>query len=172
MLPKGSAVTFSFPDSFSLQTLVQGGLSGLILAWANEHRPAAIIDLATLTGACVIALGEEIAGLWSNSDLLADGLLGGARLGGESLWRMPLQASYKGGLKSTLADLKNTGPRPGGSITAALFLQDFVEKGIPWAHIDIAGTVWGDKDKGQNPAGATGFGVATLVNWIVDGAPA
>lgn len=142
------------------------------LVYASKLEPDAIVDLATLTGACVIALGEEIAGLWTNSDLLADGLLSGARLGGESLWRMPLQASYKSGLKSTLADLKNTGPRPGGSITAALFLQDFVAKGIPWAHLDIAGTVWGDKDKGQNPAGATGFGVATLVNWITDGAAA
>ena len=142
------------------------------LVYASKLEPDAIVDLATLTGACVIALGEEIAGLWSNSDLLADELLSGARLGGESLWRMPLQASYKGGLKSTLADLKNTGPRPGGSITAALFLQDFVAKGIPWAHIDIAGTVWSDKERGQNPAGATGFGVSTLVNWIVGGAAA
>jgi leucyl aminopeptidase len=142
------------------------------LVYASKLEPDAIVDLATLTGACVIALGEEIAGLWSNSDLLADALLGGALLGGESLWRMPLQASYKRGLKSTLADLKNTGPRPGGSITAALFLRDFVAEGIAWAHIDIAGTVWSDKERGQNPAGATGFGVATLVNWIVGGAPA
>jgi leucyl aminopeptidase len=142
------------------------------LVYASRLEPDAIVDLATLTGACVIALGEEIAGLWSNSDLLADGLLSGARIGGENLWRMPLQASYKSGLKSTLADLKNTGPRPGGSISAALFLQDFVSQGIPWAHLDIAGTVWSDKGRGQNPAGATGFGVATLVHWIVSGAPA
>ncbi|MFM7086930.1 MAG: leucyl aminopeptidase [Cyanobium sp.] len=142
------------------------------LVYASKLEPDAIVDLATLTGACVIALGEEIAGLWSSSDLLADSLQGSARMGGETLWRMPLQASYKSGLKSKLADLKNTGPRPGGSITAALFLQDFVAKGIPWAHIDIAGTVWNDKDRGQNPSGATGFGVQTLVNWIVSGAPA
>jgi len=142
------------------------------LVYASKLEPDAIVDLATLTGACVIALGEEIAGLWSNSDLLADGLLSAARCGGEDLWRMPLQSSYKAGLKSKLADLKNTGPRPGGSITAALFLQDFVSSGIPWAHIDIAGTVWSEKDRGQQPAGATGFGVATLVNWIIGGAPA
>jgi leucyl aminopeptidase len=142
------------------------------LVYASKLEPDAIVDLATLTGACVIALGEEIAGLWSNSDLLADGLLSGARSGGEALWRMPLQSSYKAGLKSKLADLKNTGPRPGGSITAALFLQDFVSSSIPWAHIDIAGTVWSEKDRGQQPAGATGFGVATLVNWIIGGAPA
>ena len=142
------------------------------LVYACQLKPDAIVDLATLTGACVIALGEEIAGLWSTSDVLADGLLSGARMGGEALWRMPLQASYRSGLKSTLADMKNTGPRPGGSITAALFLQDFVTQGIPWAHLDIAGTVWSEKARGQDPAGATGFGVQTLVNWISGGAPA
>jgi leucyl aminopeptidase len=142
------------------------------LVYACQLKPDAIVDLATLTGACVIALGEEIAGLWSTSDVLADGLLSGARMGGEALWRMPLQASYRSGLKSTLADMKNTGPRPGGSITAALFLQDFVTQGIPWAHLDIAGTVWSEKARGQDPAGATGFGVQTLVNWITGGAPA
>ncbi len=142
------------------------------LVYASRLEPDAIVDLATLTGACVIALGEEIAGLWTTSDLLADGLLSGAVAGGEALWRMPLRDSYREGLKSTLADLKNTGPRPGGSITAALFLRDFVGENIPWAHIDIAGTVWSDKARGQDPAGATGFGVHTLVNWICDGAPA
>jgi leucyl aminopeptidase len=85
---------------------------------------------------------------------------------------MPLRKSYKAGLKSPVADLKNTGPRPGGSITAALFLQDFVSHGLPWAHLDIAGTVWSDKGRGADPAGATGFGVRTLVNWICSGAPA
>ncbi|MFM7436947.1 MAG: leucyl aminopeptidase, partial [Vulcanococcus sp.] len=91
---------------------------------------------------------------------------------GEALWRMPLRASYKAGLKSHIADLKNTGPRPGGSITAALFLQDFVEPSVPWAHLDIAGTVWSDKGRGLDPAGATGFGVRTLVNWVRSGGPA
>jgi leucyl aminopeptidase len=85
---------------------------------------------------------------------------------------MPLRSSYKAGLKSQLADLKNTGPRPGGSITAALFLKDFVSEQVPWAHIDIAGTVWKDKGLGEDPAGATGFGVRTLVHWICAGAPA
>jgi len=122
--------------------------------------------LATLTGACVIALGEEIAGLWSEHDALADSLRQAAEQAGEGLWRMPMPASYREGLKSTLADLKNTGPRPGGSITAALFLKEFVEGGIPWAHMDIAGTVWSDKGRGLDPAGATGYGVRTLVHWI------
>jgi len=142
------------------------------LVYASGLQPDAIVDLATLTGACVIALGEEIAGLWSPSDALAEALLQASEQGGENLWRMPLRASYRDGLKSGLADMKNTGPRPGGSITAALFLQDFVAKEIPWAHLDIAGTVWSDKGRGQDPAGATGFGVRTLVNWVRAGGPA
>ena len=142
------------------------------LVYASKLEPDAIVDLATLTGACVIALGEEIAGLWSPSDALAEALLQASEQGGEHLWRMPLRASYREGLKSGLADMKNTGPRPGGSITAALFLQDFVAKSIPWAHLDIAGTVWSDKGRGLDPAGATGFGVRTLVNWVRAGGPA
>ncbi len=136
------------------------------LVYACNQKPDAIVDLATLTGACVIALGDEIAGLWSNNDLLAKDLIASANTTGEGLWRMPLPASYKEGLKSLLADLKNTGPRAGGSITAALFLKEFVDEDIPWAHIDIAGTVWSDKGKGVDPAGATGYGVRTLINWI------
>jgi leucyl aminopeptidase len=142
------------------------------LVYAAKLEPDAIVDLATLTGACVIALGEEIAGLWSSSDGLADGLLSAALEGGESLWRMPLRSSYRDGLKSQLADLKNTGPRPAGSITAALFLREFVPADLPWAHIDIAGTVWSEKGRGGDPAGATGFGVRTLVHWVCAGAPA
>ena len=142
------------------------------LVYASKLEPDALVDLATLTGACVIALGEEIAGLWSPSDGLAEALLAAGERSGEALWRMPLRASYKDGLKSGVADLKNTGPRPGGSITAALFLRDFVGKDIPWAHLDIAGTVWSDKGRGLDPAGATGFGVRTLVNWVLQGGPA
>jgi leucyl aminopeptidase len=141
------------------------------LVYACGLEPDAVVDLATLTGACVIALGEEMAGLWSCSDGLAAALCRAGEASGEDLWRMPLRASYKAGLKSPVADLKNTGPRPGGSITAALFLQDFVTAGLPWAHLDIAGTVWRDKPRGEDPAGATGFGVRTLVNWIAAGAP-
>jgi leucyl aminopeptidase len=142
------------------------------LVYACKLEPDAVVDLATLTGACVIALGEEIAGLWSPSDGLADALLDAGSRGGENLWRMPLRASYREGLKSGLADMKNTGPRPGGSITAALFLQDFVTPAVSWAHLDIAGTVWSDKGRGLDPAGATGFGVRTLVNWVCAGGPA
>tara|TARA_Y100001968_G_scaffold333507_1_gene396787 strand:+ start:8201 stop:9679 length:1479 start_codon:yes stop_codon:yes gene_type:complete len=135
------------------------------LVYSCELKPDAIVDLATLTGACVIALGDEIAGLWTESDQLAHELTAAANSVGEGIWRMPMQNSYKEGLKSMLADLQNTGPRAGGSITAALFLKEFVNDSIQWAHIDIAGTCWTDKDKGINPAGATGYGVRTLVEW-------
>ena len=142
------------------------------LVYACKLEPDAVVDLATLTGACVIALGDEIAGLWSPNDTLAQSLIEAGAQGGEHLWRMPLRASYREGLKSGLADMKNTGPRPGGSITAALFLQDFVTPELPWAHLDIAGTVWSDKGRGMDPAGATGYGVRTLVNWVRAGGPA
>jgi leucyl aminopeptidase len=142
------------------------------LVYACGLEPDAIVYLATLTGACVIALGEEIAGLWSPSDGLAEALLSAGNAGGEAFWRMPMRPSDKKGLKSHVADMKNTGPRPGGSITAALFLQDFVTRGLPWAHLDIAGTVWSDKARGLDPAGATGFGVRTLVAWLMAGAAA
>ncbi len=135
------------------------------LVYASELKPNAIVDLATLTGACVIALGDEIAGLWTESDKLANDLTNAADSVGEGIWRMPMRNSYKEGLKSMLADLQNTGPRAGGSITAALFLKEFVPESIQWAHIDIAGTCWTEKDKGINPSGATGYGVRTLVEW-------
>jgi len=136
------------------------------LVYACKLQPNAIVDLATLTGACVIALGDEIAGLWSDNDQLYEQLTIAAGKAGEGIWRMPMQDSYKSGLKSSIADLQNTGPRPGGSITAALFLKEFVNPSIPWAHIDIAGTCWTEKDRDLNPKGATGYGVRTLVNWI------
>ncbi|MFL0769967.1 MAG: leucyl aminopeptidase [Prochlorococcus sp.] len=136
------------------------------LVYACALKPDAIVDVATLTGACLIALGNEIAGLWSADQALADGISTAAEEAGEGLWRMPLHSSYLKGLKSLLADLKNTGPRYGGSITAALFLKEFIDNSIPWAHVDIAGTVWTEKGSGINPPGATGYGVRLLVNWL------
>ena len=138
------------------------------LTYASNLNPDTIIDLATLTGACVIALGSDLAGLWSNNNELANELLKAASEVGEGMWRMPLQRSYKEGLKSHIADMKNTGPRGGGSITAALFLEEFFNEDINWAHIDIAGTCWSDKNKGLNPSGATGYGVRTLTKWITN----
>ncbi|MAR53066.1 MAG: leucyl aminopeptidase [Propionibacteriaceae bacterium] len=136
------------------------------LVYASELEPDAIVDIATLTGACVVALGDEIAGFWTENNSLATALESAAADAGEGLWRMPMHHPYRKGLKSLLADLKNTGPRPGGSITAALFLKEFVQSSIEWAHIDIAGTVWSDKGRGMDPPGATGYGVRTLVNWV------
>lgn len=136
------------------------------LVFAEKLEVDAIVDLATLTGACIISLGNAIGGLWSTHDDLAQELLAASEKGGEQFWKMPLETSYAEGLKSGIADMKNTGPRPGGSITAALFLKEFVEN-TPWAHLDIAGPVWADKDSGVNSAGATGYPVRTLVNWVL-----
>ncbi len=136
------------------------------LTYASNLKPDSIIDLATLTGAIVVALGNDVAGFWTNDNLMAKDLMRASSQAGEELWQMPLQKSYKDGLKSHIADMKNTGPRAGGSITAALFLEEFFDSSIKWAHIDIAGTCWTDKNKGINPSGATGYGVKTLVQWI------
>lgn len=136
------------------------------LVFADRLGVDAIVDLATLTGACVIALGNDIAGLWSPSDDLAKEILQASETAGEKIWRMPLEEKYFDGLKATHADMKNTGPRPGGSITAALFLKQFV-KDTAWAHLDVAGPVWVDKPSGYHNAGATGYGVRTLVNWVL-----
>ncbi len=136
------------------------------LTYASNLKPDSIIDLATLTGAIVVALGNDVAGFWTNNNLMAKDLKTASSQAGEPLWQMPLQKSYKDGLKSHIADMKNTGPRAGGSITAALFLEEFFDSNIKWAHIDIAGTCWTDNNKGINPSGATGYGVRTLVQWI------
>src|SRR4028119_204623 len=139
------------------------------LVFTEKLGVDAIVDLATLTGACIIALGEDIAGLWSPQDSVAADLVAASELAGEKFWRMPMEEKYFEGLKALHADMKNTGPRPGGSIRAALFLKQFV-KDTPWAHLDIAGTVWSDKENGYNGPGATGFGVRTLVHWVVGAA--
>ncbi len=136
------------------------------LVFAEKLEVDAIIDLATLTGACIVALGNDIAGVWSPSDELADAILEASEQAGEKMWRMPLEDKYFEGMKSMIADMKNAGPRPGGSITAALFLKQFVKE-TPWAHLDVAGPVWTEKESGYNNAGATGYGVRSLVNWIL-----
>ena len=119
-----------------------------------------IIELSTLTGACMVALGNKVAGLWAKSDDLVENLLSVSRITGEKLWHMPLEKEYTDSLKSKIADLKNLGGRLGGAITAALFLQNFVGKKTPYAHIDIAGPVWSDKE------GATGFGSRLVTEWV------
>ncbi len=136
------------------------------LVFAEKLGVDAIVDLATLTGACVVALGGDIAGLFTENDAIAAELSQASERAGEKFWRLPMEEKYFDGLKSVVADMKNTGPRPGGAITAALFLKQFV-KHTPWAHLDVAGPVWTDKDNGYNSTGATGFGVRTLVNWVL-----
>ncbi len=136
------------------------------LVFTEKLGVDAIVDLATLTGACVVALGDDIAGLWSPNNELADQFLAAAKIAGEKFWRMPMEEKYFDGMKSVVADMKNTGPRPGGAITAALFLKQFVKE-TPWIHLDIAGPVWVDKESGYNNAGGTGFGVRSLVSWVL-----
>lgn len=139
------------------------------LVFTEKLGVDAIVDLATLTGACIIALGNDIAGLWTTDDSVASQLKAASEAAGEKFWQMPLEDKYFEGMKSPIADMKNTGPRPGGSITAALFLKQFVKE-TPWAHLDIAGPVWSDKEDGCNNSGATGFPVRTLVNWVLSNA--
>jgi len=139
-----------------------------VLAWAMEDEPSAIVDLATLTGAIIVALGPWTAGLFSNDDALANELLAAARATGESVWRMPLPPEMEELIKSPIADLKNTGGRFGGSINAALFLQHFVQgdRKVPWAHLDIAGPSSVDRERPYTPRGATGCGVRLLAEWL------
>ena len=136
------------------------------LVFAEKLDVDAIVDLATLTGACVVALGDDIAALFSQDDDLAQSLTTAAKTSGEKMWQMPMEEKYFEGLKSVVADMKNTGPRAGGSITAALFLKQFIKE-TPWAHIDVAGPVWSEKENGYNSPGATGYGVRMLVEWII-----
>jgi leucyl aminopeptidase len=145
----------------------------LVLAdalWYCQERfkPKFMVDLATLTGAIIVALGHDYAGLFSNNDELADALFAAGQAEGENLWRMPLPAKYEKQLESPAADLKNIGGRPGGSITAALFIQKFVN-GLPWAHLDIASTAWKKPSTSPTvPEGASGFGVRLLNRLVAD----
>lgn len=132
------------------------------LVYACNQGVEKIVDLATLTGACVVALGPSIAGVFTPSDDLAKEVIAASELSGEKLWRMPLEESYWESMKSGVADMVNTGGRQGGAITAALFLKQFVDEKVQWMHIDMAGPVWNDKTKA-----ATGFGISTLVEWVL-----
>lgn len=132
------------------------------LVYADKTCGAtAIVDCATLTGAIIVALGDEMAGLFSPKDDAAKRVEAAAKAAGEDLWRMPMPDSMWAIMKSEIADMKNTGTRGGGSITAALFLKQFVDESVEWSHVDLAGPVWNDK-KG----GATGYGAATFAEWV------
>ncbi|HSG35524.1 MAG TPA: leucyl aminopeptidase [Sphingomonadaceae bacterium] len=139
------------------------------LTWTQrEFKPARIVDLATLTGAIIISLGHEHAGMFSNNDELAGDLAEAGIQVGEKLWRMPIGPEYDKLIDSPIADIKNVGPRWGGSITAAQFIQRFIENDAPWAHLDIAGMVWAEKPGATWDKGATGFGVRVLDRYIRD----
>ncbi len=139
------------------------------LWYAQEtYRPRMIVDLATLTGAILVSLGKEQAGLFSNDDALSEQLAAAGKAVGEPVWRLPLGEEYDRMIDSDIADMKNVGGRYGGSITAAQFLQRFINEGTPWAHLDIAGVTWSDKDKPTVPKGATAFGVRLLDRLVAD----
>ncbi len=142
---------------------------GDAISWAQkEYKPRVVIDLATLTGAMVISLGHEYAGIFANDEALASNLIRAADASGDKLWRMPLGEAYDRLIDSPIADMKNVGPREAGAITAAQFVKRFVDDGVAWAHLDIAGMAWSDKASSTHDKGATGFGVRLLDQYIAD----
>ncbi len=135
------------------------------LVYASQYKPKAVVDLATLTGACVIALGTNVAaGLFCNQEALSEKLIKSGQRTFDRLWPLPLWEDYKKAIESTVADLKNAGGRFGGVGTSAVFLQEFTD--YPWAHLDIAGMALNDKAEGYLPVGASGFGVRLLVDFL------
>ena len=136
------------------------------LEYAARYKPAAVLDLATLTGACVVALGEQCSGLFGNDLELLEKVRKAGETSGERVWELPLWPEYAKQIKSDIADVKNSGGRPAGAITGAAFLQTFVK--YPWCHLDIAGTAWTKKTKPYTPKGATGVGVRLLTQFLRD----
>jgi leucyl aminopeptidase len=153
-----------------INTDAEGRLVLADVLWYAQERfnPVGVIDLATLTGACVVALGQENAGVFANDDVLCDRFMAAARAEGEGVWRLPLGQGYDDLLKSRVADMKNVGGREGGAITAAQFLQRFIKPGQPWVHVDIAGVALLKGDTVLAPKGATGWGVMALNRMIAD----
>ncbi|MGV6848108.1 MAG: leucyl aminopeptidase [Marinibacterium sp.] len=167
----GDIVTSMKGDTIEvINTDAEGRLVLCDVLWYAQERfaPAGVIDLATLTGAIIIGLGHENAGVFSNDDGFCGDFLKAAQAEGEGAWRMPLGKAYDDQLKSRLADMKNVGGRPAGSITAAQFLQRFIKKGMPWIHLDIAGVASVKSDTDLAPKGATGWGVAALNRLVAD----
>jgi leucyl aminopeptidase len=176
-MPSGTAqrpgdvvVTASGQTVEVINTDAEGRLVLADALWYAQEtfRPRCIIDLATLTGAIIVALAQEHAGLFSNDDLLSDQLTKAGQEVEETLWRLPLGDAYDRMINSPIADMKNVGEKGAGSITAAQFLQRFIKKGTPWAHLDIAGTAWQSKDKPLSMKGATAFGVRLLDKFVMD----
>jgi len=167
----GDVVTSMKGDTIEvINTDAEGRLVLADVLWYAQERfkPTGMVNLATLTGAIIIALGHENAGVFSNDDTLAGQLLKAAEGEGEGAWRMPMGQAYDDMLKSRIADIKNVGGRDGGSITAAQFLKRFVKDETPWCHIDIAGTALTKGDTAYAPKGATGWGVMALNRLIAE----
>ncbi len=141
------------------------------LSLACRAEPDAIVDLATLTGACMVALGPKMAGLMGNNEAWVNQLADAAERTGERVWRLPLPDDYKAQLDSSVADMKNIGGPHGGALTAGLFLSNFVEEGIPWAHLDIAGPAFTDAEDAETSKGGTGFGVRMLLDALANFEP-
>jgi len=152
-----------------INTDAEGRLVLADVLWYCQDRfdPQFMVDLATLTGAIIVSLGHEHAGLFSNNDELSQRLEAAGRSTGEKVWRMPMGEAYDKLIKSEIADMKNIGGRPGGSISAAQFIQRFVND-KPWAHLDIAGMAWATKDAACVPKGATAFGVRLLDRLVAE----
>jgi leucyl aminopeptidase len=136
-----------------------------VLSYARRYKPAAVIDAATLTGACVIALGHTATGVLGNDAALIAEVLGAGTRAGEPGWELPMWDDYKELIKSDVADIKNSGGRPAGTITAALFLKEFADE-FPWVHLDVAGTAYTESDLGTVPRGPTGIPVGTFVEFV------
>lgn len=159
---KGTSVEIANTDAEGRLVLAD------IMTYSQDNdKPDIIIDIATLTGACVVALGAKTAGIFSNDDALCQSLCSSGKNSGESFWRLPILQELKEVIKSPNADIKNCGDRYGGSITAALFLEEFIEKTVKWAHLDIAGPASTNKPHAYNTTGGVGFGVRTLVDYIM-----
>jgi leucyl aminopeptidase len=174
-MPSGSAIkpgdVLKIRNGKTVEVLNTDAEGRLVLAdglsLAVEARPDAIVDLATLTGACMVALGRTIAGLMGNDDALIDRVRAAADRAGESVWHLPLPKEYRKDIDSDVADIKNTGSgRYGGALTAGLFLEEFVDD-TPWVHLDIAGPARAESDDGYVPKGGTGFGVRTIVETVL-----
>lgn len=135
------------------------------LTWVGRKKPRVVIDMATLTGACIVALGHHVAAVLGTDAALAQDLIAAGEQCGEHLWQLPLRAEYAKQIESHVADVKNSGGRPAGTITAAAFLQHFAPD-CPWAHVDIAGTAWAEKALPGQPEGGTGFGVRLLLAYL------
>jgi len=174
-MPSGSAIkpgdilhTMSGKTIEVLNTDAEGRLVlADMIEYAQKQKPEQIIDLATLTGACMVALGPMASGIFSTDQKMVDGLMAASRRAGEKMWQLPMYDDYRDMIRSEIADVKNSpSSRYGGAITAALFLKNFVEKGMPWAHLDIAGPAFYEAEYGYMRKGATGAPVRSLINYL------